>query len=118
MNNVDYVASLIENLATDEDFLILKEERLISNKDQKRLINGFLKKAQEYDNLGKFLSYYEWRELFLEVASSFEMNKTNYALGPISKEKYFYRRICDEINSLYGCEPLEDDYDDNNHYRK
>lgn len=92
MTNLNYVSQVIDDLSSDDEFLVMKEETKLSKKDELSLINALIDKAKAFDNEGRFLSYSDWRELFLNAAVIISYDNYNFEGKKMPREKDYVNK--------------------------
>ena len=73
MNNVIYVAQLIEELDADQDFLDEVEELGLKELDKEKIKQSMLLKALELNNTGIYIPKESWETIYKEALDKFSV---------------------------------------------
>ena len=90
MNNLSNIELIISTLDENQDFIMLKNDYNITEKDLKIIINAISEEAVELDNLGIMIQYEIWEIITINSIDRFMTREYNVKTGKqIQKPKLF-----------------------------
>ena len=81
MNNLNNIELIINSLEENQDFIMLKEDYNISEKDLKEITLAITEEAIELDNLGIIIQYEIWEIITIEAINRFMTREYNVKNG-------------------------------------
>lgn len=94
MNNLNNIELIISTLDENEDFLTLKEDYSITEKDLKEITQAITEEAIELDNLGIMIQYEIWEIITIGSIDRFMTREYSVKTGNQIKKPKQYAKEC------------------------